>query len=115
MKGFIKLAVVAGGLFFLASCDSATGVYNGNNGRVYRAPDGGVYRTGDIYTDRNGNVYRNGSIYKTKSYKRLPPGQAKKIYGGNARDYAPGHNKHKHHDHDKGPKKGPKHKGKHKH
>lgn len=28
--------------------------------------------------------------------KRLPPGQAKKVYGGNARDYAPGQRK-KHH------------------
>lgn len=28
--------------------------------------------------------------------KRLPPGQAKKIYGGSARDYAPGQQK-KHH------------------
>ena len=25
--------------------------------------------------------------------KRLPPGQAKKIYGGSARDYAPGQQK----------------------
>lgn len=25
--------------------------------------------------------------------KRIPPGQAKKIFGGNARDYAPGHQK----------------------
>ena len=25
--------------------------------------------------------------------KRLPPGQAKKIYGGNAKDYAPGQRK----------------------
>ena len=25
--------------------------------------------------------------------KRLPPGQAKKIYGGSARDYAPGQRK----------------------
>lgn len=28
--------------------------------------------------------------------KRLPPGQAKKIYGGSAKDYAPGQRK-KHH------------------
>jgi hypothetical protein len=27
--------------------------------------------------------------------KRLPPGQAKKIYGGNAKDYAPGQQKKK--------------------
>lgn len=34
--------------------------------------------------------------------KRLPPGQAKKIYGGSAKDYAPGqqkkHKKHDNHD-----------------
>ncbi|MEO8516356.1 MAG: quinol oxidase subunit 4 [Flavobacterium sp.] len=28
--------------------------------------------------------------------RRLPPGQAKKVYGGSARDYAPGQRK-KHH------------------
>ncbi|WP_394758360.1 quinol oxidase subunit 4 [Flavobacterium sp.] len=30
--------------------------------------------------------------------KRLPPGQAKKIYGGSAKDYAPGQHKKKHRD-----------------
>lgn len=32
-------------------------------------------------------AYDNGYGYQTK---RLPPGQAKKIYGGSAKDYAPG-------------------------
>ncbi len=31
--------------------------------------------------------------------KNLPPGQAKKVYGGSARDYAPGHVKKRHHHH----------------
>lgn len=35
--------------------------------------------------DRNDKVY-----YGKRKYKRLPPGQAKKIYGGSATDYAPG-------------------------
>jgi hypothetical protein len=33
-------------------------------------------------------------VKTTTTAKRLPPGQAKKIYGGkSARSYAPGHNK----------------------
>ena len=107
MKNFIKLSLLFGGLLFLGACESTSGPYNsGPYGKVYRAPDGGTYRHGDIYTDRNGNIYRNGKIYrKAMKPKKLPPGQAKKIFGGKAKDYAPGHQKHKH-------KKGPKH---HKH
>jgi len=45
--------------------------------------------------------------------RRLPPGQAKKVYGGSARHYAPGQVKKRIHYH--GPHKGPKkHKGHHK-
>lgn len=81
--------------------------YPSNNG-VYRTNDGNVYRQGEIYRDRNGNIYqngrvvrrsdvygrpgvisRNGNVYSGNS-RRIPPGQAKKIYGGNARDYARG-------------------------
>lgn len=118
MKGLLKLTALAGGLFLLTACESSNGVYSGNDGRIYRAPDGGTYRRGDVYQDRNGNTYRNGDIYRygnnnsNNSYKkRLPPGQAKKIYGGEARDYAPGHNKY---NDNKGRKSG-KHKGKGKH
>ena len=32
-------------------------------------------------------AYDNGGYYQAK---KLPPGQAKKIYGGSAKDYAPG-------------------------
>lgn len=86
------------------------GSYPGNypQGRVYRAGDGTVYRAGDVYRDNNGNVYQNGQIIRTgdiygrpgvisggsygnRGYGRqLPPGQAKKVYGGRAKDYAPG-------------------------
>lgn len=83
-----------------------------NNGKVYRANDGQVYGRGDVYRDRNGNVYQNGRVIRTgdvygspgilgrngnqtvyypnQNRRNLPPGQAKKIYGGNARDYAKG-------------------------
>lgn len=83
-----------------------------NNGNVYRANDGQVYRRGDVYRDRNGNVYQNGRIIRTgdvygnpgiltrngnqtvyypnQNARKLPPGQAKKIYGAKAKDYAKG-------------------------
>ena len=82
----------------IVSCTTSTNRGYGNNDRVYRAPDGSIYRENQIYKDRNGNVYRNGRIYQygnvhAKNSKRLPPGQAKKVYGGNAKDYAYGQNK----------------------
>ena len=83
-----------------------------SNGSVYRANDGQVYRRGEVYRDRNGNVYQNGRVIRTgdvygnpgilgrnsnqtvyypnQNKRNLPPGQAKKIYGGNAKDYAKG-------------------------
>lgn len=87
--------------------------YPTNNRGVYRVPDGTVYGQNDIFRDRNGNVYQNGRIIRTgdisgqpgvlgrngnnnqvfypnNNARRLPPGQAKKIYGGNAKDYARG-------------------------
>ena len=90
------------------------GNYPGNypDGQVYRTSDGTIYRQGDIYRDRRGDVYQNGRIirrgeqtgnpgilgrngnnnvyYPTTNSRRLPPGQAKKVYGGKAKDYAPG-------------------------
>lgn len=81
----IGLTVLVGGL--IISCSTT----NTAHGKVYRAPDGTIYRQGQIYKDRNGIVYRNGQIYRMKSNaKQLPPGQAKKIFGGSAKDYAPG-------------------------
>lgn len=64
-------------------------------GYPYPYPDG-RYPDGRYPDGR----YPDGRSYPTSRYpdsrysKRLPPGQAKKIYGGrSARVYAPGHNK----------------------
>ncbi|WHF51725.1 hypothetical protein QGN23_00220 [Chryseobacterium gotjawalense] len=87
-------------------------VYRAGDGQVYRAGDGQVYRRGEVYRDRNGNVYQNGTVIRTgevygqpgilgrdgnqtvyypnQNRRNLPPGQAKKIYGGKATDYAKG-------------------------
>lgn len=87
MKNIFKTVAVAAITLFMVSCGTSS-----TNGPVYRAPDGTVYRSGDVYKDRNGNVYQNGRMISKNgtSYKKLPPGQAKKIYGGEATDYAPG-------------------------
>ena len=84
----------------VVSCTTSNYGYGdyGNNGRVYRSPDGTVYREGQVYRDRNGNTYRNGRVYQYgnvygNNQRRLPPGQAKKVYGGNATDYAYGQTK----------------------
>ena len=94
MKNLLKIAGLSSFAFFMASCGSANETYGNNNGNngVYRSSDGTVYRQGEIYRDRNGNVYQNGRIIKNYpvATKKLPPGQAKKIYGGSAKDYAPG-------------------------
>jgi hypothetical protein len=46
-------------------------------------------RDKDVVVVANGNdkVYKK---YPSRRHKHLPPGQAKKIYGGSATDYAPG-------------------------
>lgn len=82
-------------------------------GGVYRAGDGTVYRQDEVYRDRNGNVYQNGRVVRTgdvygrpgiisrsgnypvygNNTRNLPPGQAKKVYGGRATDYAKGQQK----------------------
>lgn len=105
MKNLIKIVAVSALGLIMTSCGAANDAYgnnNGNyptNGKVYRTNDGNVYRQGEIYRDRNGNVYQNGRIIQSgdRTYypnannaRRLPPGQAKKIYGGKAKDYAPG-------------------------
>lgn len=122
MKNTLKIVALSGLTFMLASCGTANDIYgnnsnsypnNGtNNGSVYRANDGQVYRRGEVYRDGNGNVYQNGRVirtgdiygkpgilgknssqtvyYPTQNKRNLPPGQAKKIYGGNAKDYAKG-------------------------
>ncbi|WP_185250034.1 hypothetical protein [Elizabethkingia anophelis] len=66
--------VIAGAftIVFLVSCDT-----------YY---DGYAYR-------RNPNRYKDSYYYNGREYRKLPPGQAKKMYGGSAKDYAPGQRK----------------------
>lgn len=54
---------------------------------------GGINRTieGILHPNRNYPVNTDRRGYDNRG--NLPPGQAKKIYGGSAKDYAPGHNK----------------------
>lgn len=117
MKSFFKIIAAAGLAFTMASC-AANDPYGNNNpnnypnnGTVYRTSDGTVYRRGDVYRDNSGNVYQNGRIIRNgdvtgqpgvlgrngtnypDNARRLPPGQAKKVYGGDAKDYAPGQTK----------------------
>lgn len=55
-------------------------------------------RLPDIVNGKD-NLNDGGVIYKERR-KNLPPGQAKKVYGGRATDYAPGQvKKHRHHKH----------------
>lgn len=123
MNNVFKIVLGAGLAVTLASCSSqntsgnhypADYPNNGNNrGTVYRANDGVTYRRGEVYRDRNGNVYQNGRIirvgdvygrpgilgknqtvyYPNQNRHHLPPGQAKKIYGGEAKYYAKGQQK----------------------
>lgn len=113
MNNLFKIVLGAGLALALTSCGTANDAYgnnyptNGtNNGTVYRANDGQIYRRGEVYKDRNGNVYQNGRIIRTNNgnqnvrysnqyRKNLPPGQAKKMYGGSAKDYAKGQQKKK--------------------
>ena len=93
---------------------NGTVIYKGGNNPIGRSngenvilPDGSV-----VYSDgsrRNPNDRRNGRINR----QNLPPGQAKKMYGGNAKDYAKGQQKqwkkdHDDDDHGKGKGKGHK-------
>ncbi|MDQ0477183.1 hypothetical protein [Chryseobacterium sp. MDT2-18] len=122
MKNLFKILLGAGLAVTLTSCGATQNPYGNsypndgvNNGTVYRAGDGQVYRRGEVYRDRNGNVYQNGTVIRTgdvygqpgvlgrngnqtvyypnQNRKNLPPGQAKKIYGGKATDYAKGQQK----------------------
>jgi hypothetical protein len=72
-----------------------------------------------INNGENNNSHNGGNSYPVYKHKRkhLPPGQAKKIYGGSAKDYAPGqwkkrHGHHEGHDWDDKDRKYKKH---HKH
>ena len=69
------------------------------NGKVVY-PDGsrrnnnGINRTidGILHPNSNRTVYNNRNSNRNNG-QGMSPGQAKKVYGGEAKDYAPGHNK----------------------
>ena len=62
-------------------------------------PKGAKPNTGDktingiLYPNNNYPVYNKKHSGRNNNGQWLPPGQAKKRYGGEAKDYAPGHNK----------------------
>lgn len=68
---------------------NGTVVYPNGSNRNTRS----VNRTIDDILNPNKNYPVNSDRRGYDNRKNLPPGQAKKIYGGSARDYAPGHNK----------------------
>lgn len=60
-----------------------------NNGRIIRLPDGRVvYPDGSRRYPNDRRNRRNNRDYDNRGW--FPPGQAKKIYGGNAKEYAHG-------------------------
>jgi hypothetical protein len=76
--------------------------YNYPNYQVRRYPrvatsqsDGSIIYPDGRIVYRDGTVrYPDGRVYSPSNNSRwIPPGQAKKMYGGRAREYAPGHNK----------------------
>lgn len=85
LRNMIVLAIIA----FLASCTTPYGGYGYGNHR-----NDGYYHSGRFYKYQNDRYYANrGYYYDGRFYRerRLPPGQAKKIYGGkSAKYYAPG-------------------------
>ena len=101
MKNIFKIFGALALTITVVSCGSSN-VY-GDNGRVYRAPDGRIYRQGEIYRAPNGDVYRNGVLIRSGSSmviivddrpQNLPPGQMKKVYGTkSAKVFAPGQQK----------------------
>ncbi|MCU7694147.1 hypothetical protein ACFSPU_06630 [Haoranjiania flava] len=84
--------LVSGALLFTATDAQAQ-----NRGNGHKAKNNKVYaqknRDHDMY-DRNGRYGRNDRYHRRSirygTNTDLPPGQAKKVYGGKATDYAPG-------------------------
>lgn len=60
----------------------------GQKGTTVRLPDGRV-----VFPDGSRRYPNDRRDNRGNNGKWLPPGQAKKIYGGRARDYAPGQQK----------------------
>ncbi len=71
---------------------NGTVVYKGENlGKsttTVKLPDGSV-----IFPDGSRRYPNHKRINRRTNGKLMPPGQAKKIYGGSAKDYAPGQQK----------------------
>ena len=91
IRNMIIVSIVA----FFASCTTPYGGYYGhNNNYGYNNRNNGYYHNGKFYRYQNDRYYANrGYYYDGRFYRerRLPPGQAKKIYGGqSAKHYAPG-------------------------
>ncbi|MCW3108723.1 MAG: hypothetical protein JWQ09_3229 [Segetibacter sp.] len=82
---------------------------NNNNGGSITLPDGSVVYPDGSRRYPNGGKRNDGRMNRRNNGEWLPPGQAKKIYGGSAKDYAPGQQKKwKEHGHGKGKGKGHK-------
>lgn len=65
-----------------------------NNGGVITLPDGSVIYPDGSRRDRNDDRrYDRRNRNRNNNREWMPPGQAKKVYGGSARDYAPGQQK----------------------
>ena len=62
-----------------------------------------------IINGKDNDDRRDRPVYHHSRRRNLPPGQAKKIYGGSAKDYAPGQVKKHHHKHKHGHKNGGHH------
>ncbi|MBW8359132.1 MAG: hypothetical protein K0M63_04930 [Weeksellaceae bacterium] len=75
MKNLSKLVLTSGLAFTFASCgvNEPASAENGRNyvvgnqieSKVYRSPDGTLYREGDIYRDSNGDFYQNGLVIRS--------------------------------------------------
>ena len=108
MKNIFKIFGALALTITVVSCGSSN-VY-GDNGRVYRAPNGDVYR--------NGVLIRSGSstvIIVDDRPQNLPPGHMKKVYGTkSAKVFAPGQQKNDRYYYDEhGKKRKMKHKKNH--
>ena len=112
----LTMAIVSSFLLLVSfSSNAQKSVYDvipGSGPKKQKPSNGSTGLPGIIRGD-NGRGTDDRVIYPGKRRKHLPPGQAKKIYGGEAKDYAPGQNKKRKHeddDHEGKHNKGGKHK-----